>query len=113
MQARPVNGNLIVFLRCLLEVMKILHVSDFDAKVVNDEAKVDGPPHVAPQSGHVLALIVPLGGKTFFQQLACKNAGLGEIVHPHLDLDVDPSIELGNVARVIGEYNFFGNDVEA
>jgi hypothetical protein len=84
-QARPVNGNLVVFLECHLEVMKILHVHDFDAKVIDNEAKGDGPPHVAPQSGCVSALIVSLGGESLFQQIVCKNAGLGETVHPHPD----------------------------
>jgi hypothetical protein len=93
--------------------MKILHVRDFDAKVISNETKGDGLLHVAPQSGRVLALIVPFGGKSDFQQIVCKNAGLGETVHPHPDLDVDPSIGLGNVTQVVDEYYFFRNDVKA
>jgi hypothetical protein len=61
-QACPVNSNLLVFLECGLEVIKIFYVPYFHAKVVDNKAKGDGPPHVTPQSGHVLALIIPLGG---------------------------------------------------
>jgi hypothetical protein len=61
-QSHPVNGNLIVLLECCLEVIKIGCVRYFDAKVVDDKAKGDGPPHVMPQYRRVLALIVPLGG---------------------------------------------------
>jgi hypothetical protein len=43
-------------------VIEIGYVRNFDAKVVNNEAKGDGPPHVMPQSRHVLALIIPPGG---------------------------------------------------
>jgi hypothetical protein len=96
----PVDGNLVVFLECLLEVMTTLHVIDFDAKVINNETNGDGRTHVVPQSKRVLALMVPLGGNLFFQQLVCKNASLGETLYPHLDLDVDPSIGLGMSRRL-------------
>ncbi len=52
-QSRPVNGDLLVFLECHLEVIEINHVHYFYAKVVNDEAKGNGPPHVMPQSWSV------------------------------------------------------------
>jgi hypothetical protein len=61
-QSRPVKGNLVVSLECRLEVLEIGYVRYFYAKVVNDKAKGDGPPHVAPQSQCVLALIIPSGG---------------------------------------------------
>jgi hypothetical protein len=60
-QSRPVNGDLVVFLECHFEVIEIGYAHYFDAKVVADEAKGDGPPQVRPQSWCVLALIVPLG----------------------------------------------------
>ncbi len=60
-QSCLVNGNLVVFLECRLEVIEIGHVCYFDAKVVNNEAKGDGLPHVTPQSQQVLALIIPPG----------------------------------------------------
>jgi hypothetical protein len=61
-QSHPVNSNLVVFLECRLEVIEINYVHYFYAKFVNNEAKGDGPPHVPPQSQHVLALRVPPGG---------------------------------------------------
>jgi hypothetical protein len=81
--------------------MESHRVRDFDAKVVNNKSKGDCPPHVAPQFGRVLALIVSLGSKLLLQQIVHKNVGLWETVHPHPDLDVDPSAELGNVLQVI------------
>jgi hypothetical protein len=113
-QACPVNGNLLVFLECRFEVMTVLYVCYFDAKVVNNKAKGDGPLHVTPQSGRcLLALIIPLGREAFFQQIVCQNASLGETVHPLPDLNVDTSASLGNVTQVIGKYYFFWDDVKA
>jgi hypothetical protein len=43
-------------------VIEIGYVRYFDAKVVDNKAKGDDPPHVTPQSRRVLALTVTLGG---------------------------------------------------
>ena len=56
-QAQPFNGNLVVFFECRFEVIKICYVRYFDAEVVDDKKNGDGPPHVTPQFGRVLALI--------------------------------------------------------
>jgi hypothetical protein len=61
-QSRPVNSDLVVFLECRLEVIEIGSVCYVYAKVVDNEAKGHGPPHVTLQSWHVLALIIPPGG---------------------------------------------------
>jgi hypothetical protein len=61
-RSRPVNGDLVVFLECRLEAVKVCYVRYFYAKAINNEAKKDGPPHVMPQSQHVLALILSPGG---------------------------------------------------
>jgi hypothetical protein len=60
-RSHPDNSHLIVFLECCLEMIEISYDLYFYAKVANDEAKGDGPPHVPPQSRRVLALIIPPG----------------------------------------------------
>ena len=72
-------------------MLNVLPCRGFDTKVVNDKAKRDVAPHVAPEAGSVLALIVALSVETLFEELVGKNAGLGEAVHAHLDFDIDPS----------------------
>ncbi len=73
----------------------VLTCRGMDPKVVNDKAKFDVAPHVAPEAGSVLALVVALGIEALFEELVGKNAGLGEAVHAHLDFDVDPSVLVG------------------
>ncbi len=46
-QSRPVNGDLIVFFECRLEVLEVGYVHYFYAEVINNEAKSDGPPRDA------------------------------------------------------------------
>ncbi len=55
----------------------------------------------------MLALVVPFGGKAFFKQLICKDAGLGKSLHPLTNLDVCPTVRSDNVATVVVDDDFF------
>ncbi len=44
-------------------------VSELDPKVVDNETERDGPPHMAPEAGYVLALVVSSSGQPALQQL--------------------------------------------
>jgi hypothetical protein len=44
--------------------------------------------------------------------LVCKDAGLGKTIHPLLNLDVDPTVKSDNVAKVIVDDDYVGDDVE-
>jgi hypothetical protein len=53
----------------------------FNAKVVDDEAEHDVVPHVPPESGGVLTMIIPFWIQTFLKEFVGQYAGLGETVH--------------------------------
>ncbi len=54
---------------------------------------------------------VPFGGKAFFEKLVCDDTGLGKSIHPLSNLNVDPAIRSGNVAKVVMDNDFIGDDV--
>ncbi len=60
----------------------------------------------------MLALVVPFGGKALFKYLICKDAGLGKTIHPLLNFNVHPAIRSDNIAKVVMEDDFVGDDVE-
>ena len=80
---------------------------DFDAKVINDETEDDAAPHVPPETGGVLALVVPFFGEALFKELVGKDAGLGEAIHPLLDVDLYPSAFVDEVLKVVVVNDFF------
>jgi hypothetical protein len=58
-----------VFLECRLEVLEVSLVGELDAKVVDNKTERDGTPHMAPEAGGVLALVVSLHGEPSLQKL--------------------------------------------
>jgi hypothetical protein len=60
----------------------------------------------------MLALVVPFGGKAFFKELICKDAGLGMTIHPLLNLGVYPSIRSDYAAKVVMDNYFVRDEVE-
>jgi len=60
----------------------------------------------------MLALVIPFGGKVFFKLLICKDAGLGKTIHPLLNLNVDLAVKSDNVAKVVMDSVFVGDDVK-
>ncbi len=55
----------------------------FNAKVVNDEAEHDVAPHVPPEAGGVLTMIIPFGVKRFWRNLLDKMPAWGR---PHMPI---------------------------
>ncbi len=60
----------------------------------------------------MLELVVPFGGKAFFKELICEDAGLGKTIHPLSNLNVDPAVKSDNVAKVVMDDDFIVNDFE-
>jgi hypothetical protein len=50
---------------------------------------------MSPEAGGVLALIIAPGVETLLEELVGKNAGLREAVHTLADIDIDPSVLVG------------------
>jgi hypothetical protein len=44
--------------------------------------------------------------------LICKDAGLKKTLHPLSNLNIDPAIRSDNVAKVVMDNDFIGDDVE-
>jgi hypothetical protein len=59
----------------------------------------------------MLALIVvPFGGKVFFKELICKDAGSEKTIHPLSNLGVYPSIRSDYAAKVVPVNDFVRDD---
>ena len=56
-----------MFIQCVNEMVHIMHVGIFYAKVIYHQAESDVPPDVAPETRCVLALVVPFGSKGFLK----------------------------------------------
>ncbi len=54
-----------------------------NAKVVDDEAEHDVMPHVPPEAGGMLTMIIPFCVQTFLEEFVGQYAGLGETIHAH------------------------------
>jgi hypothetical protein len=94
-------------------VVHVIHVGDFYPEVVNYEAENDTAPDVTPESWRVLALVVSLFGESLLEELVGDDAGLGEAIHPFSNFDIDPSFVIDQVAEVVFDGDFFGDDVES
>ena len=70
-------------------------------------------PYVVPETGSVLALVIAFGGEAFFEELVGKDAGLGQGIHPFLDVNIDPSFFVDQIAEVVFYNDLFGDDVQA
>ncbi len=44
--------------------------------------------------------------------MICKDAGLGKTIHPLSNLDVYPSVRSDNVAKVVMDNDFVGDDIK-
>jgi hypothetical protein len=64
-----------------------------------------------PETRCVLALVVTFGSKALFNELICKDASLGEIIHSLLDFNVNLTVRSDNVTKVAVDDNFVGGDV--
>ena len=62
-----VDCNGVVFLQYIDEVVHVMHVGDYDAKIIHHWAECDVSPDVAPETRCMLALVVPFGGKELFR----------------------------------------------
>ncbi len=69
----------------------------FNATVVDNKAEHDVAPHVPPEAGGVLTMIIPFCVQTFLEEFVVQYAGLGETVHAHLDFHIDPSLLVNDV----------------
>ena len=83
---------------------------DFDATVVDNETEDDAAPHVPPEAGSVLALVVSFFGEALFEESVGMDASLGEAIHPLTDFNVYPSVFINKVTLVV-VVNFFVRDV--
>ena len=96
--AKVVDGNGVVFLKCRLEMLEVGFARELDAKVVNDKTERDRSPHMAPEAGCVLALVVTLHGEPSLEKLIREDTGLGKAVHTLVNRDVDPPVGCDDVA---------------
>jgi hypothetical protein len=107
-----VNCYGVVFLQCIDKAVRVIHVGDPDAKIINHQAEHDVLPDVAPETRCMLAFVIPFDGKAFFEKLICKDSGLGKTIHPLLNVDVDPAVRSENVAKVVMVNDFVRGDVK-
>ena len=91
----------------------VLHVGDFNTKIVDDKAENNILPDVTPEARGVLTLVVALCRQLLFEELVGDDAGLGEAVHSFSNFNVYPSFFVDQVPEVVLYDDFFRDDVES
>ena len=77
----------------------------FYAKVVDDEAELEGTPFVAPEARHRGCFVKTFGNQTGAEQVIGKDACLGESRATTANFKVDPAI------AVMSKKDAFGNEI--
>ncbi len=69
--AIPIIGEFILFLEAFYQMVDIVFVVVFHAKVVKQQGERYGPCRVFSQSWHLFAFVVSMRRESFAQQLVC------------------------------------------
>ena len=68
----PIHGDSVVLFESGLEMLDVFPCCGFDTKVVDDKAKHDVAPHMAPEAGGVVALVIAPGVETCSRSLLAR-----------------------------------------
>ncbi len=63
----------------------------FDTKVIQDEAKLEWTPFMAPKSRHGSSFVEALSNEAQSEKVICKDASLGKSVTALANFKVDPA----------------------
>jgi hypothetical protein len=79
----------LVLLEKIEEVVEVFNSKVFNAKVVSNQAKLDGTPFVAPKSWHGGSFIVAFRNKVQLKKIVGKDAGLEKTVTALANFEVN------------------------
>ncbi len=101
MGAVPVHCDGVVFFEGIFEIENMFTRGCFYAKVIDYKAVDDVALDTSPESQSMLAVIVPFCVEALFELFVGKNAGLGETLHSHSDLDIDPTLVVDEIMEIV------------
>ena len=66
--SRPIGGDFVVALECLLEVLSVLFTNVFDPKIVHHQRELDRLCVILLEPGHNFALTIAMLVESFFEE---------------------------------------------
>ncbi len=107
-----ITGHVVLdFMESLEKIKEVVEVFDsniFYAKVVNNEAELDGTPFVAPETQGGSRLIVAFSKKARSEEIVGHDAGLGKAITALANFKVDPTIAV-STRKLVFLYEFHGD----
>ncbi len=91
------------------EVVEVFDSHTFHAKVIYNEAELDGTPFVAPEAMGGFSFIIAFSKEAGSEEVVGQNAGLGKAIAAAANFKVDPTIAVSTRTLVL--FNEFCWDV--
>jgi hypothetical protein len=82
----------VVLLEKIKEIVEVFSYNVFNAKVVNNQAKLDKMPFVVPKAWRGGSFIVAFSNGGWSKKIVGKDAGLGKTLTPLANFRVNPTI---------------------
>ena len=99
--ARHVGLDLVVFFQEREEMVEMFYANVLNAKVVNNEAKLDRMPLVSPKSRSWVGLVVAFFFQSTTEEVIGQNASLGQPIAALANFKGDPSIDVFHPSKPI------------
>ena len=74
------------------EVVGMLAADVFDAKIVNDQDKLDGAPYMSPEARCGSRFVVPRHSELLAEEVVGEPSGLGQSICASDDGEVHPAV---------------------
>ena len=74
------------------EVVGMFAADVFDAKIVDDQYKLDGAPYVSPKARCGSSLVVPRRSESLAEEVVSEPSGLGKSIDAADDGEVHPAV---------------------
>ena len=87
----PIFCDCVMLAQCIAQMFGGGSVSEFDSKIIHDEAKRDSVQFVSEQSVCAFGGMTSGGFEAWEEEIRCDAAGLGQAVHALRHLNVDES----------------------
>ena len=89
---RHIGLDLMVFLKEFEEVVEMLNAHILNAKVINDETKLDRTPLVSPKAWCQVGFVVAFFFQSTAEEIVGYDARLGQSITASTNFKVDPPI---------------------
>ena len=87
------------------EVVEVFNSNIFYAKVINNEAELDGKPFVAPETRGGFHLVVAFSKKARSEEIVGQDASLGKAITALVNFKVNPTVAV-STCKLLFFYEF-------